>query len=67
MAVVDEDRRPPGVGVQRVAHPADVPAVAHRKQRQEADRRVLDRVDPAGEVEPLGLDPRGEAVGDHDP
>ena len=42
--VVDEDRRPAGlrVGVGREA--ADVPAVAHRDQRQHRDLPVLERV-----------------------
>ena len=47
VAVVDEDRRPAGlrVGVGREA--ADVPAVAHREQRQHRDLRVLGGVQRA--------------------
>src|SRR5690348_2484294 len=29
--VVDKDRRAAGLGVHRIAHPADIPPVAHRK------------------------------------
>src|SRR5690242_15117614 len=34
VAVVDEDRRPPGLRVDVRGEPADVPAVAHGEQRQ---------------------------------
>src|SRR3954452_21158634 len=33
VAVVDEDRRPPGLRVEVRRQPADVPAIAHRQQR----------------------------------
>ena len=41
MAVVDEDRRAAGLGVEVRGQPADVPAVAHRDQRQHGDLGVL--------------------------
>src|SRR5215213_3865069 len=41
VTVVDEDRRPPGLGMEVRRQPADVPAVAHRQQRQHRDLRVL--------------------------
>ena len=44
MAVVDEDRRPSRLGVRVGGQAADVPAVAHREQRQHRDLRVLGRV-----------------------
>src|SRR4051812_22490655 len=47
VAVVDEDRRPPGLRVEVRRQPADVPAVAHREQRQDRDLRVLRRVQRA--------------------
>ena len=47
VAVVDEDRRAAGVGVQRGRHAADVPAVAGREQRQQPDRGVLGGVQRA--------------------
>ena len=50
VAVVHEDGEPAGVGVQRGRDPADVPAVAGREQRQQADRRVLRRVRRARQV-----------------
>src|SRR5438128_1505193 len=45
VAVVDEDRRRAGVEVEVGREAADVPAVAHRPQRQERDQRVLGRVE----------------------
>src|SRR4051794_27691105 len=39
VAVVDEHRRRAGVGMDVRREPADVPAVAHRPQRQERDHR----------------------------
>src|SRR5438067_9967194 len=47
VAVVDEDRRTPGLGMEVCRQPTDVPAVAHRDQRQDGDLRVLDRVQRA--------------------
>ncbi len=47
VAVVDEDRRAPRLGVEVGGQPADVPAVAHRDQRQHRDLRVLGRVQRA--------------------
>ena len=44
VAVVDEDRRLHGLRVQRHRHPADVPAVADREQREHPDQAVLGRV-----------------------
>ena len=52
-AVVDEDRRRVDLRVQRVRDAAEVPAVADRLQREEADHRVLDRVQRAGGMELL--------------
>ncbi len=45
--VVDEDRRHAGLRVEVGRQPADVPAVAHRDQRQHGDLRVLGRVQRA--------------------
>ena len=50
VAVVDEDGELPGVRVQRGRDAADVPAVAGREQRQQADRAVLGGVGRAGQV-----------------
>ena len=50
VAVVDEDRRPAGLRVQLVDRPADVPAVAHRQQREHGDLRVLGRVQRAEQL-----------------
>src|SRR4051812_8027197 len=36
-AVIDDDRGPPCVGLERGRHPAHVPAVADGEQRQDAD------------------------------
>ena len=47
VAVVDEDRRPAGLRMGVGRQPADVPAVAHRQQRQHRDLRVLGRVQRA--------------------
>ena len=44
VAVVDEDRRPAGLEVDVRREAADVPAVAHRPERQQRDQRVLGRV-----------------------
>src|SRR5438045_2172174 len=41
VAVVDEDGGRAGVEVEVRREPADVPAVAHRPQRQERDERML--------------------------
>ena len=66
IGVVDEHRRVLGVDVHRGRHPAQVPPVARREQRQQADRRVLGRVQRAGRV--LGVEagllaaPRSGAV-----
>ncbi len=67
MAVVDEDRRPPGLHVDVRREAADVPAIAHRQQRQDRDLGVL------GGVQGAELDVRrqrlgtGELVGEHVP
>ena len=50
VAVVDEDRRPAGLRVRVRRQPADVPAVAHREQREHGDLRVLGRVQRAEQV-----------------
>ena len=47
MAVVDEDRRAAGLEVDVGREAADVPAVAHRDQRQHRDLAVLGRVQGA--------------------
>ena len=44
VAVVHEDRRLTGRGVQRHRHAADVPPVADREEREQPDERVLGRV-----------------------
>ena len=44
MAVVDEDGRRSRVEVEVGREAADVPAVAHRPERQHRDHRVLRRV-----------------------
>src|SRR4029078_4455344 len=41
VAVADEDRRPPRLEVEVGREAADVPAVAHRPERQQRDQRVL--------------------------
>ena len=41
MAVIDEDRRAAGLEVDVGGQPADVPAIAHRDQRQHGDLPVL--------------------------
>ncbi len=45
VAVVDEHRRRAGVGMEVRREAADVPAVAHRPERQERDERVLGGVE----------------------
>ena len=50
VAVVDEDRRAAGLRVQVRRQPADVPAVAHRQQRQHGDLRVLGGVQRAEQL-----------------
>ena len=66
VAVVDEDGRPPGLRVEVRREPADVPAVAHRPERQQRDQRVLGGVQRAeqlrhlvepGELVRLGQEP----------
>ena len=47
IAVVDEDARRIGVLVVGDRHPAHVPVIADREQRQQADRRVFGRVQRA--------------------
>ena len=67
VAVVDEDRRQAGLEVDVGGEPADVPAIAHRQQRQDRDLGVLGGVQRA-ELD-LGrqrLGP-GELVGEHVP
>ena len=49
VAVVDEDRRAAGLRVQVGREAADVPAVAHRQQREDGDLRVLGGVQRAEE------------------
>src|SRR3954447_19831709 len=41
VTVVDEDGRKPGLGMDVRREPTDVPAVAHRPERQQRDQRVL--------------------------
>ena len=53
VAVVHEDRRLAGLRVHRHRHAADVPAVADREQRQQADQRVLGRVHRADHLRRL--------------
>ena len=50
VAVIDDDRR--RVGVREVGRrdTADIPTVADREQREDADARVLDRVQRAGHL-----------------
>jgi hypothetical protein len=48
VAVVDEDRRPPGLRGVRRRHAADVAAVADREQGQDPNPRVLRRVHRPG-------------------
>ena len=59
VAVVDEDRRAAGLVVDVRREAADVPAVAHRPQREERDEAVLGGVQRAEELrhllEPLEL------------
>ena len=50
VAVVDEDRRHAGLRVEVGREPADVPAVAHRQQRQHGDLRVLGGVQRAEQL-----------------
>jgi len=50
VAVVDENRAQPRVGVVGRREAADVPAVAQELQREQRDERVLGGVDPAREV-----------------
>ena len=45
VALVDEDRRQAGLLVDVRREPADVPAVAHREERQQRDQRVLGGVE----------------------
>ena len=47
VAVVDEDRRPAGLRVDVRGEAADVPAVAHRPEREQRDHRVLGGVERA--------------------
>src|SRR6185436_6293374 len=47
VAVVDEDRRRAGLEVDIGREAADVPAVAHRPEREQRDHRVLGRVERA--------------------
>ena len=49
VAVVDEDRRAAGLGVEVGGEPADVPAIAHRDQGQHRDLGVLGGVERAEE------------------
>ena len=51
VAVVDEDREQPGVGVPGGGDAADVPAVAGREERKEADRAVLGGVGRAASAD----------------
>ncbi len=53
VAVVDEDRRAAGLVVDVRREAADVPAVAHRPQRQERDEAVLGGVERAEELRHL--------------
>ena len=53
VAVVDEDRRPARLEVDVGGEPADVPAVAHRPERQDRDHRVLGRMERPEELRHL--------------
>ncbi len=64
MAVVDEDLRLAGVGMNRCRDATDVVAVAQRKQRQDADGRMLTGMQPAGKIELLLVDGILHEVGD---
>src|SRR5438034_545566 len=59
MAVVDEDRRAAGLGVRVGGQAADVPAVAHRQQREDGDLRVL------GGVQRAEQHLQGKLLGEH--
>ncbi len=58
VGLIDEDCRCAQVGVPWVGHAAQVPAVAHRKQRKHPDGSVLHGVDAARQIQsaPLELD-----------
>ncbi len=64
VAVVDEDRRAQRLRVDVRREAADVPAVAHREQRQHGDQRVLDRMQRAQQV---AADLLHQLVGRHEP
>ena len=66
VAVVDEDGRAAGLEVQVRGETADVPAVAHRPERQERDQRVLRRVQGAEQLRHL-LDPVEQVVAGAEP
>src|SRR5581483_6051096 len=53
VAVVDEHGRPAGLRVHVGRQPPDVPAVAHRPERQQRDQSVLGRVERAQELRHL--------------
>src|SRR6266487_4344983 len=56
MTVVDEDRRSTGLEVDVGREPADVPAVAHRPEREQRDKGVLGCVErPQEDRHPLEL------------
>ena len=55
-AVVNEHLRLARVGMQRRGYAADVVAVAHCEQRQHAYRRMLDRMQPAHQIQALAAD-----------
>ena len=65
VAVVDEDRRAAGLEVDVGREAADVPAVAHRDQRQHRDLAVLGRVQ--GAEQDVGRQRAAEPVGQHVP
>ena len=67
VAVVDEDRRRPGVGVQRGREAAEVPAVAGRQQREDADRGVLRGVQRPGQLDLVDLGPLHRPVVERQP
>src|SRR4051794_26021144 len=50
MAVIDEDRRPAGLGMSIRGQAPDVPAIAHRDQRQNRDLAVLEGMERAEQL-----------------
>ena len=61
--VVDDDGGLRGVGLAGDRHTADVPAVADGEQRQDADGRVLDRVQGCAEPRARSIPAAARSVG----